>query len=155
MNKKSMDLHAKQDFKETEIIRVLSPISRQYLRKDLNQKVYAEIKEDLINENKWDDVAEERKSYDDYWLIEIARLYLQLSSLPRLNDSQAKCMLKILELAEFDDALNYWINEVDERTFSELKIVNQNFQIDEKTILQFEEDTWKHFQTLQSIKNLI
>jgi hypothetical protein len=145
MNNKHTNFQEEQCYKSKQNLFINSTVWYLYLRKYFNQSFFEEVSEHRDEENTWDDVVEERHKYD-YWLLEIACIYRRLSSLPRLNQRQTQCMLNILEFAEFDETLNYYINEADEASFEELRIYDPSFRIDENAILQFANDTWKYLQ---------
>jgi hypothetical protein len=58
-------------------------------------------------------------------LSKFVQEYYKLAALPELSETDAERMAAILELAQYDDELNFWINKIDHLVAEELDLLEE------------------------------
>jgi hypothetical protein len=72
----------------------------------------------------------------DRWLSKFVQEYYKLATLPELSETEAERMAAILELAQYDDELNSWINKIDRLVADELDLLEGGSSNGDKPLLQ-------------------
>lgn len=62
--------------------------------------------------------------------------YYKLATLPELSQTDAESMAAILELAQYDDELNFWINKIDHLVTVELDLIEEGSLDGDKPVSQ-------------------
>lgn len=79
---------------------------------------------------------EQQASLSGRVLAKFVQEYYKLASLPELSERDAERMAAILELAQYDDELNFWINKIDHLVAEELDLLEEGSSDGDKPVSQ-------------------
>jgi hypothetical protein len=72
-------------------------------------------------------------------LAKFVQEYYKLATLPELSERDEERMAAILELAQYDDDLNYWINKVDHLVAEELDLLEEDSSDGDQPVRQVDQ----------------
>lgn len=79
---------------------------------------------------------EQQANLSERVLSKFVQEYYKLATLPELSERDAERMAAILELAQYDDELNAWINKIDHLVAEELDLLEEDSSDRKKLVSQ-------------------